>query len=226
MKNVFALAGIALLVLMPTVLGAQLAGPPDEEKAKKDVQIHWLKKNVGDKIQSIESNGEPVLIENSKSNADILYKFPFLVTTKRKDGSITRTEVGANYVFVRTKGWLFSELGFGKNIVLSDPGKESPDKEVALKLIEDGLLQDRWKGKTIENLKIGEPMAGSDMETHWYRYSGEYEVVDYNVRYACSNLIVRLFKDDSSATEWKLDWKEKGICRQAAGNNPNESASP
>ncbi|WP_036096279.1 hypothetical protein [Leptospira weilii] len=222
MKNVFALAGTALLVLMPAVLGAQLAGPPDEEKAKKDVQTHWLKKNTGDKIQSIESNGEPVLIENSKSK-DILYKFPFLVTVKRKDGSITRTEVGANYVFIRTKGWLFSELGFGKNIVLSDPGKESPDKETALKLIEESLLQDRWKGKTIENLKISEPMAGSDLDTHWYRYSGEYEVSDFNIRYTCSNLIVRLFKEDSSATDWKLDWKEKGVCRQISGNTNEPS---
>ncbi|TGK30170.1 hypothetical protein EHQ05_04215 [Leptospira yasudae] len=223
MKYVFALAGTALLVLLPAVLGAQLAGPPDEEKAKKDVQIHWLKKNAGDKIQSIESNGEPVLIENAKPNVDILYKFPFLVTAKRKDGSVTRTEVGANYVFVRTKGWLFSELGFGKNIVLSDPGRESPDKEVALKLIEEGLLSERWKGKTIENLKIGEPMAGSDLETHWYRYAGEYEVADYNSRYMCTGMIVRLFKEEASANDWKLDWKEKGICRQSGGNSNEPS---
>ncbi|MBM9576700.1 hypothetical protein JWG45_05975 [Leptospira sp. 201903070] len=215
MKKVFALAGTALLILIPTLLGAQLAGPPDEERAKKDVQIQWSKKHVGDKIQSIESNGEPVLIEKEepKSNADILYKFPFLVTAKRKDGSITRTEVGANYIFIRTKGWLFSELGFGKNIVLSDPGKESPDKETAFKLIEEGLLQDRWKGKTVENLKIGEPISGSDLEVHWFRYSGDYEVsTDTSLRYSCTNFIVRLFKDDS-ANEWKLDWKEKGICR-------------
>lgn len=221
MKKVFALAGTALLILMPTLLSAQLAGPPDEERAKKDVQIHWLKKNLGDKIQSIESNGEPVLIEKDdpKSSADILYKFPFLVTTKRKDGSVTRTEVGANYVFVRTKGWLFSELGFGKNIVLSDPGKESPDKETVLKLIEESLLQDRWKGKTIENLKIGEAISGSDLDVSWFRYSGEYEVsMENNVRYSCTNLIVRLFKDDS-ASEWKLDWKEKGICRQTTTSN-------
>lgn len=77
MKNVFALAGTALLFLIPGLLVGQLAGPPDEEKAKKDIQTYWLKKNIGDKIQSIESNGEPVLIENSKSNSDILYKFPF-----------------------------------------------------------------------------------------------------------------------------------------------------
>ncbi|MCG6169656.1 hypothetical protein LFX25_17590 [Leptospira sp. FAT2] len=223
MKHVFALAGIALLVLLPAVLGAQLAGPPDEEKAKKDVQIYWLKKNAGDKIQSIESNGEPVLIENAKPNVDILYKFPFLVTAKRKDGSVTRTEVGANYVFVRTKGWLFSELGFGKNIVLSDPGRESPDKEVALKLIEEGLLSERWKGKIIENLKIGDPMAGSDLETYWYRYAGEYEVADYNTRYTCTGMIVRLFKEEASANDWKLDWKEKGICRQSAGNSNEPS---
>ncbi|AVQ10981.1 Uncharacterized protein XB16_0639 [Leptospira santarosai] len=223
MKSVFALARIALLILIPTLLGAQLVGPPDEEKAKKDVQTHWLKRNTGDKIQSIESNGEPILIENSKSNSDILYKFPFLVTAKHKDGSITRTEVGVNYVFIRTKGWLFSELGFGKNIVISDPGRESPDKETVLKLIEESLLQDRWKGKTIENLKIDEPIVGSNLETHWYRYSGEYEVTDMNIRYICSNLIVRLFKEDSSATDWKLDWKEKGICRQVAGNS-NETS--
>ncbi|AOP35731.1 hypothetical protein A0128_18940 [Leptospira tipperaryensis] len=225
MKKVSALAGIALLILMPTLLSAQLAGPPDEDRAKKDVQIHWLKKNLGDKIQSIESNGEPVLIEKeeSKANADILYKFPFLVTTKRKDGSVTRTEVGANYIFVRTKGWLFSELGLGKNIVLSDPGKESPDKETVLKLIEEGLLQDRWKGKTIENLKIGEAISGSDLEVHWFRYSGEYEVsTDNNLRYSCTNFIVRLLKDDS-ATEWKLDWKEKGLCRQTTTTSNDSS---
>ncbi|EMG00612.1 hypothetical protein LEP1GSC133_1497 [Leptospira borgpetersenii serovar Pomona str. 200901868] len=85
-------------------------------------------------------------------------------------------------------------------------------------MIEESLLQDRWKGKTIENLKIGEPTAGSDLEVHWYRYSGEYEVSDLNIRYICSNLIVKLFKEDSSTTDWKLDWKEKGICRQIAGN--------
>ncbi|RHX87840.1 hypothetical protein [Leptospira stimsonii] len=221
MKKVFALAGIALLILIPTLLSAQLAGPPDEERAKKDVQIHWSKKNLGDKIQSIESNGEPVLIEKDepKSNADILYKFPFLVTTKRKDGSVTRTEVGANYIFVRTKGWLFAELGFGKNIILSDPGKESPDRETVLRLIEENLLQDRWKGKTIENLKIGEAISGIDLDVQWFRYSGDYEVsVDNTVRYSCTNFIVRLLKDDS-ATEWKLDWKEKGVCRQTTTSN-------
>ncbi|EKR72041.1 hypothetical protein [Leptospira noguchii] len=223
MKNVFALAGTALLFLIPGLLVGQLAGPPDEEKAKKDIQTYWLKKNIGDKIQSIESNGEPVLIENSKSNSDILYKFPFLVTVKRKDGSVTRTEVGVNYVFIRTKGWLFSELGFGKNIILSNPGKESLDKEVVLKLIEESLLQDRWKGKTIENLKISESTSGIDLETHWYLYSGEYVVVDFNARYTCSNLTVKLFKEDSSATDWKLDWKEKGICRQIYGNSTETS---
>lgn len=207
-----------MLVLIPTYLSAQLAGPPDEERARKDVQIQWLKKNFGDKIQSIESNGAPVLIEKEKSTADILYKFPFLVTSKRKDGSVTRTEVGANYVFVRTKGWLFSELGLGKSIVLSDPGKESPDKETALKLIEDALVQERWKGKTIENLRLGEPISGSDPEIHWYRYTGEYEVVDGYNRYTCVNLVVRIFKDDS-ASDWKLDWKEKGICRQQGGGS-------
>ncbi|EMJ91065.1 hypothetical protein LEP1GSC198_1649 [Leptospira kirschneri str. JB] len=223
MKNVFALAGTVLLFLIPGLLSGQLAGPPDGEKAKKDIQTYWLKKNIGDKIQSIESNGEPVLIENSKSNSDILYKFPFLVTVKRKDGSITRTEVGVNYVFIRTKGWSFSELGFGKNIVLSDPGKESPDKELVLKLIEESLLQDRWKGKTIENLKISESTSGIDLETHWYLYLGEYVVVDFNARYTCLNLAVRLFKEDSSSTDWKLDWKEKGICRQIYGNS-NETS--
>ncbi|TGK27934.1 hypothetical protein EHQ12_00080 [Leptospira gomenensis] len=220
MKKVFALAGIALLILLPALVSAQLAGPPDEERAKKDVYVHWLKKNSGDKIQSIASNGEPVLIEKeeSKTKVEVLYKFPFLVTAKRKDGSVTKTEVGANYVFVRTKGWLFSELGFGKNIVITDPGKEFPDKEIALHLIEEGLLAERWKGKTVENLRVGDPISGSDMDVPWYRYSGDYEVLDGNIRYICNNFVVRLFKEESSASEWRLEWKEKGICRQG-GNS-------
>lgn len=110
-------------------------------------------------------------------------------------------------------------MGFSKNIVLSDHGKEFPDKEVVLKLIEESLLQDRRKGKTIENLKISESTSGIDLETHWYFYLGEYVVVDFNARYTCSNLAVRLFKEDSSST----DWKEKGICRQIYGNS-NETS--
>lgn len=77
--------------------------------------------------------------------------------------------------------------------------------------------------KTIENLKISESTSGIDLETHWYLYSGEYVVVDFNARYTCSNLTVKLFKEDSSATDWKLDWKEKGICRQIYGNSTETS---
>lgn len=61
MKSVFALARIALLILIPTLLGAQLVGPPDEEKAKKDVQTHWLKKTPAIKFNPSKVTENPSL---------------------------------------------------------------------------------------------------------------------------------------------------------------------
>lgn len=61
MKGVFALARITLLILIPTLLDAQLVGPPDEEKAKRDVQTHWLKKTLVIKFNPSKVTESPFL---------------------------------------------------------------------------------------------------------------------------------------------------------------------
>lgn len=88
MSKALLTAGAILLLSMPLYISAQVAGPPDEEKAKKELQVQWSKRFPSDKILNVESAGKPRLIErdSTEENAlpEVRYKFLFFSLRARK----------------------------------------------------------------------------------------------------------------------------------------------
>nr|WP_232218490.1 hypothetical protein [Leptospira wolffii] len=220
------------MVRMPTIafailfflsnpnLYAQLAGTPDEEKAKKELQLHWAKKFPGDKILEVESTGKPKLIEKESAeengSPDLRYKFSFFVTTRKREGQTTRTPVGVIYQFVRERGWIFSDMGMARSVVLTEPGKEPPTKEEAYQLVEEAILEDKGRSKTVENIRLKKPEFGQNLtpskEQIWFRYEGDFEFSESGTKTLCSDMVVRLVKDMGSIL-WKVEWDERGKCK-------------
>ncbi|PJZ69984.1 hypothetical protein CH373_12905 [Leptospira perolatii] len=220
MKRVPVIAGAILLLFFARFLPAEISGPPDEEKAKKELQLQWSKRFPGDKILSSELTGEPKLVQKENpeegSTPEMRYKFSFLVTAKKKEGQTTRTEVSVNYQFNRIKGWYFTEMGMGRSMLLTEPGKEPPEKEEAYQMIEASILEEKGANKTVDSIRLSEPEFGQNLtlskEKFWYRYEGEYELNDGNQKMICSEFVVRLFKEANAQT-WKIEWRDKGKCK-------------
>ncbi|EPG74146.1 hypothetical protein LEP1GSC058_3314 [Leptospira fainei serovar Hurstbridge str. BUT 6] len=221
MSKALLTAGAILLLSMPLYISAQVAGPPDEEKAKKELQVQWSKRFPGDKILNVESAGKPRLIErdSTEENAppDVRYKFSFFLTSRKKEGQVTKTPVGVIFQFVRSKGWIFSDIGLARSVTITEAGKEPPSKEEAYQLIEDAINEDRGKvNKSIDSLRLSQPEFGQNAtlnkEQFWFRYEGEYESTENGLKTICSEFVIRLVKEGNSIG-WKVEWDDKGKCK-------------
>ncbi len=220
MVRMFTIVGAILLLFSKPNLYAQIAGTPDEEKAKKELQLHWSKKFPGDKIIGVEATGKPKLIEKESSEEngapDLRYKFSFFVTSRKKEGQTTKTPVGVIYHFVRDKGWIFSDMGMARSIVVTEPGKEPPTKEETYQLVEEAILEEKGRSKTVETIRLKEPEFGQNLtpskEQIWFRYEGDYEFSENGTKTICSDVVIRLVKD-LNTNLWKAEWDERGKCK-------------
>lgn len=201
-------------------LYAQLAGTPDEEKAKKELQLHWSKKFPGDRILEVEASGKPKLIEKEPTeengSPDLRYKFSFFVTSRKKEGQTTKTPVGVIYQFVRERGWVFSDMGMARSVVVAEPGKEPPSKEETYQLVEEAILEEKGRTKTVDTIRLKKPEFGQNLtpnkEQIWFRYEGDFEVSENGTKTVCTDIAIRLVKDLNS-TLWKTEWDERGKCK-------------
>ncbi|TGK11665.1 hypothetical protein EHO60_05045 [Leptospira fletcheri] len=221
MAKLLLTTGAILLLFSPLYIAAQIAGPPDEEKAKKELQSQWTKRFPGDKVLSIHSTGKPRLIEgdtSEDSTPDVRYKFSFFLTARNKDGRTTKTPVGVIFQFTRNKGWIFADIGLARSMVLTEAGKEPPSKEEAYQLAEAAIFEEKGRAnKTLDSLRLSEPEFGQNStlskEQFWFRYEGEYELTESGTKNICSDVVLRMVKEGTSASEWKVEWEDRGKCR-------------
>ncbi|TGL61134.1 hypothetical protein EHQ64_14530 [Leptospira sarikeiensis] len=214
------LIGGLFLLSFVTSLSSQIAGTPDEEKAKKELQNQWSKKFPGDRILSVQAAGKPKLIEKESPEenlpADLRYKFSFFVTSRKKEGQTTKTPVGVIYHFVREKGWVFSDIGMARSVVVTEPGKEPPTKDEVYQLVEEAILEEKGKSKSVESIRLTEPEFGQNLtptkEQFWFRYEGDFEISENGSKTVCTEVSIRLVKEQGSAV-WKAEWDEKGKCK-------------
>ncbi|XDD58023.1 hypothetical protein AB3N61_00455 [Leptospira sp. WS58.C1] len=212
--------GVVLLISFATNLSSQIAGTPDEEKAKKELQNQWSKKFPGDRILSVQAVGKPKLIEKESPEenapADLRYKFSFFVTSRKKEGQTTKTPVGVIYQFIREKGWVFSDIGMARSVVVTEPGKEPPTKDELYQIVEDAILEEKGRSKSVDSIRLTEPEFGQNLtpnkEQFWFRYEGDFEISENGSKTVCSDIVIRLVKEQNSAV-WKAEWDEKGKCK-------------
>ncbi|WP_210413017.1 hypothetical protein [Leptospira semungkisensis] len=222
MAKIYLAIGVILLFICRPSIFAQIAGTPDEEKAKKELQIQWSKKFPGDKILEVQATGKPKLIEKASNeesgNPDLRYKFSFFVTSRKKEGQTTKTPVGVIYQFVRERGWVFADMGMARSVVVTEPGKEPPSKDEVYQVVEEAILEEKGKSKTVEAIRLKEPEFGQNLtptkEQFWFRYEGEYEFSENTNKTICTDIVVRLVKDQGSAN-WKAEWDDRGRCKSA-----------
>ncbi|PJZ54448.1 hypothetical protein [Leptospira adleri] len=169
------LAFCLTFALFTTSVYSETPAPPSEEKAKSDLRSHWAKKYKGETIESIESGGEPVILEKTDAKGKVVetkYKIPFIVVSK-KGNSKTKFEAGANYVLSKSNQWNFSEVGVG-NVEKMAGGDQAAPAKPKVKEIILKALNDKYSGEyTFSDLKIDDGEFGNSGERFWYRYQGD-----------------------------------------------------
>ncbi|RHX93177.1 hypothetical protein [Leptospira stimsonii] len=154
---------------------AEAPPPPSEEKAKVDLRSHWAKKYKGETIESIESGGEPVILEKTDVKGKVVetkYKIPFIVVSK-KGSAKTKFEAGANYILTKNNQWSFSEVGIGAVEKMAGGDQAAPAKPKVKEMILKAL-NEKYSGEyTFSDLKIDDGEFGSSGERFWYRYQGD-----------------------------------------------------
>ncbi|EMJ91949.1 hypothetical protein [Leptospira alstonii] len=169
------LAFCLTIALFATVLYSEAPVPPSEEKAKADLHSYWNKKYKGETIESVESGGEPVILEKTDAKGKVVetkYKIPFIVVSK-KGSAKTKYEAGANYILSKSNQWNFSEVGIG-NVEKLAGGEQSAPAKPKVKEIILKALNDKYTGEyTFSDLKIDDGEFGSSGERFWYRYQGD-----------------------------------------------------
>lgn len=201
-----------LLFILILGLGAQsIPDAVTNVQAEKDLRSAWAKKYKGEKIISIESAGEPAILEKVDANDKVVerkLKVPFTVVAE-KSGTKREYEAGSNYV-QKGKKWLFSEIGVGNVSVLAGEGEKAPNK-ADVKALVITAFQEKYPDYTWSKVLIDDGTFGKGENGGFYRYEGDIDRTDADgAKVQCKDIDFMLQKDASGS--WAVDITSQGRC--------------
>lgn len=188
--------------------------PPSEAQALAKLRDQYAKQYPGETILNIESGGDPVVLETvDELTGKVIeqkYKIPFTLTAQRKSGTKAQFEVGVNYVLTQ-QGWAFSELGIGAVIELAGAGKDAPPKAEVKAMLAGYLEESEFKGGKVEKVLLTDGEFNQAGERFWYRYEGDYDVIQGGDRKTCNDVDFVIQKE-GVADQWRVNLYSRGRC--------------
>ncbi|BDA80690.1 hypothetical protein LPTSP3_g36200 [Leptospira kobayashii] len=204
---------IPILLVSLSLLAQVNPGTPDfieAEQAEKDLRAKWAKTYPGETIESLQSAGDPVILEKTDKKGKLIerkLKVPFQVVASKK-GTSREYEAGANYT-QKGKSWVFSEIGVGNVKTLAGAEDQAPSKpkvkELALKAFASKYPEYTWSKILIDDGTFNKGSNGG-----FYRYEGDVDRTNEEGTVQCKDIDFMLVKDASGS--WSVDITSGGRC--------------
>ena len=206
--------GVSLLLTAIPLLAGLPPIPtraPDKGKAEADLRAAWAKEHPTERVLTVESKGDPVVLEKIGARKRVVerkLKFPFEVTIRKGDNETT-FEAGANYI-QRGSGWVFSEIGVGNVVQKAKGGDALPPKAEVKQLL---LAQLKTGDPSFEysDAKIDDGTLGRSGQRIWYRIEGDYTRTKEGVVSQCRDADFNVSRETPDAP-WVVRVDSKGRC--------------